>query len=85
MPNTMPTLCMAGLVSVDICDFVAGRKSHGFTLISILKTIRYKVISTGIKRKDPMSKIGRQSGNKDYESAALTIELRAQNYLFSVA
>src|SRR5580658_4370561 len=78
MPNTMPTLCMDRFVSVDICDLRQAGTHAGIWPSSILETIGYKQISTGIKQKGPKSKTGRQRGNKDYESAALTIELRAQ-------
>src|SRR5580658_4837706 len=78
MPNTMPTLCMDRFVSVDICDLRQAGTHAGIWPSSILETIGYKQISTGIKQKGPKSKTGRQRGNKDYESAALTIELRAR-------
>ena len=68
-----------GLISV-ICE--RARKPHGFSIhVSVLKTIIYKQISTGIKQEGPKSKTGRKRGNKDYESAALTIELRAQAFI----
>src|SRR4029077_13810281 len=78
MPNTMPTLCMDGFVWVDIRDLRRAENRMNTNLRSVLKTITYNQISTNRKRGDVISKIGRQRGNKDYESAALTIELRAQ-------
>jgi len=78
MPNTMPTLCMDGFVWVDICDLHRAENDTVRSHVSILKTIRYKQVSTGIKREGSKSKTGRHRGNKDYESAALTIELRAR-------
>ena len=74
----MPTLCMEGLISVDICDLARLENRAGFSRSSVLETVSYKRISTSIKRKGQKSKTGRRRGNKDYESAALTIELRAR-------
>ena len=76
----MPTLCMDGFVWVDICDLRRAENRMKINLISSLKTITYKQISISRKRVDVIPKTGRQRGNKDYESAALTIELRAQTY-----
>ena len=76
---------MDGFVSVNICDLRQTESRTGLTLSSVLKTIIYKQVSTGRKQEDPKSKTGTQGGNKDYESAALTIELRAQTvYLLNV-
>jgi hypothetical protein len=78
MPNTMPTLCMDGFVSVNICDLRRAENRTALVHASVLKTTVYKHLSTGIKQEGSKSKTGRQRGNKDYESAALTIELRAR-------
>jgi hypothetical protein len=78
MPNTMPTLCMDGFVPVNIYDLHRTENRTFPAHTSVLKTIIYKQISTGIKQEGSKSKTGRRMGNKDYESAALTIELRAQ-------
>ena len=78
MPNTMPTLCMDGFGSVDICDLRWAENRTVQANASVLKTIRYKQISTGTKQEGSKSKTGCQRGNKDYESAALTVELRAR-------
>ena len=69
---------MDGFVSVDICDLRQAEIRTVSVHASYLKTIIYKQISTGIKQEGSKSKTGRQGGNKDYESAALTIELRAR-------
>ena len=68
---------MDGFVPVNIYDL---RRTENRTVsanASVLKTIIYKQISTGIKQEGSKSITGRRRGNKDYESAALTIELRA--------
>ena len=69
---------MDGFVWVNICDLRQAENSMASVHASVLKTIIYKQVSTGRKQEDPKSKTGTQGGNKDYESAALTIELRAQ-------
>ena len=69
---------MDGFVSVDICDLHRAENSTVSAHASLLKTIIYTQISTGIKQEGSKSKTGSYRGNKDYESAALTIELRAQ-------
>ena len=85
MPNTMPTLCMDGFVWLDICNLRPAENCAGTCGINILKATTYNQISTGRKRNDVVFKTGRQRGNTDYESAALTIELRAQTvYLLVV-
>jgi hypothetical protein len=68
---------MDGFVSVNICDLCWAENRTVASCPSVLKTIIYKQVSTGIKQEGQKSKTGRQRGNKDYESAALTIELRA--------
>jgi len=70
MPNTMPTLCMDGFVSVNICDLRRAENRTVSSHSSFLKTIIYKQISTGIKQEGWKSKTGCKRGNKDYESAA---------------
>jgi hypothetical protein len=76
---------MDGFIWADICILSVAGNCTGIYLVSGLKTITYKQISTGTKRDDVMSKTGPEWGNKDYESAALTIELRAQTvYLIDV-
>ena len=79
----MPTLCMDGFVWVNICDLRQAENSMVSVHASVLKTIIYKQVSTGIKQEGSKSKTGRRRGNKDYESAALTIELRAQTAIIS--
>jgi hypothetical protein len=77
MPNSMPTPRMDRLVPIDICELHWRRDGAWDSVPSVIETRRYKSVSPGTGREWSLVAEETRACNKDYESAALTIELRA--------
>ena len=83
MPNTMPTPRIEGLVWGVPGRECFGKSEAPYVHVTIFICKQKKQITTGINGGERETRDGGKRPQTDYESAALTIELRAQNLSIS--